>query len=419
MRLNLFLFVWLMSGSSMLSAQNFHVNSISVLPSDKDLVSAPLFDINGNPCALLKVYVNDVRGIEFGGSMVYSNLTSYHNDYYAVYLANDAKTIRILHSDFLPLEVNFKEHNIKIKGGVTYKLTVFADGKKDTKTVLFKLSQPIGTIILNGKTHKVEDGLLQMELKPGGYTYSAHAENFHATEGKFNVADIFGTQIIPVKMRAETVRIVFRCNVQDAVVYIDNQEAGTVGILDIPKGNHNVRIVSDGYLDWAEDINMNGDMTVKAKMKAKKNKSLPLVVVADGYLNPTLYLDNQEVPSWVSGKAIQVKSGKHIVIIRYDEDTNLQKKKYSSERMVEVKPNMEPIVFYNYATSPTTTNNGTVRDANNRNGTNRNANIYYRPSGTGNRTIYRIPTNTRINNNSIHRRNSSGLSSRRTVFRRK
>jgi hypothetical protein len=49
------------------------------------------------------------------------------------------------------------------------------------------------------------------------------------------------------------------CNVSSAHVFVDNIDYGKVGKLQMPQGQHVVRIQADGYLDNEETIGISAD----------------------------------------------------------------------------------------------------------------------------------------------------------------
>ena len=52
------------------SAQELKVDKVTLLEADDEAVTNPRYDGNGEICALLKVYVNDMPGLKFASSFV-------------------------------------------------------------------------------------------------------------------------------------------------------------------------------------------------------------------------------------------------------------------------------------------------------------------------------------------------------------
>lgn len=95
------------------------VKSIEVASTDISAITHPLKDLNGEPCALVKVQTT-VKGMQFGGNVVG---TENKADGYWVYLTKGSYMLQIKHPNYLPLTVNFRDYGIPgVQSNTTYVL---------------------------------------------------------------------------------------------------------------------------------------------------------------------------------------------------------------------------------------------------------------------------------------------------------
>ena len=84
-------------------------------------------DVNGTPCALLKIQF-PLRGTQFIGDII--GTTSFKTNEYWVYMPQNANSLEVRHSDFKPLVINFAEYGIKsVESNCTYDICLLAKEK--------------------------------------------------------------------------------------------------------------------------------------------------------------------------------------------------------------------------------------------------------------------------------------------------
>jgi TPR repeat protein len=84
-------------------------------------------DVNGTPCALIKIQF-PLRGTQFIGDIVGS--TTLKTNEYWVYLPQKTSQLEVRHIDFKPLIINFPEHGIEsVESNCTYELCLLAKEK--------------------------------------------------------------------------------------------------------------------------------------------------------------------------------------------------------------------------------------------------------------------------------------------------
>ena len=329
------------------SAQELKVDKVTLLETDNEAETNPRYDGNDEICALLKVYVNDLSGLKFASSYVIDggNII-YKEGYYAVYVANGIRNMMLKHGDYLPVTINFrKDFQISIMGGKTYRVDVSTIGmvKKTTQTVVFNMLPREGSLLINGEKHSVSEGMLQLELKPGNYSYSASADYCQSKESTFSIADedIAEVREIPVSLKPIMTNVNFICNVPNAKLFVDNADKGGIGMKNLPMGKHRIRVKAEDWKDFAQEIIINKTEGQDLVVTMQPKSVVSIVVKVNGTTTPCLYIDNKEVKGWKNGKPFKVRTGKHLITVTKGDSFDASTK----EKTVRVVPNMKPIEF--------------------------------------------------------------------------
>ncbi len=320
-----------------LAAQELKVNTVELLPNDDYAVAHPRLDGNKDTCAVLKIYFNqDAFGqLQFESPLMLGS-ADYSAGYYAVYLATGTKNLTLRHNACSPITINFRDYDVSIDRGKTYKVEVNAFGLKNTQTVVFSMLPLNGYIDINGRKEKVVNGALQIELAPGIYEYKAYDVNnyYVSKEGVFDVSEtgIGETKVISLKLEPRMAKVLFTCNVKDAMLYVDNEEYGKPGEKLLPLGEHEVHVVGDRHKDYIKKRTISKDSPMVWDIKLKQNAYVPVVVNGSGSY---LFVDNIRVPGWSSGKMIMLKPGKHLFMVSTTAKAQRRRDRTSKKIMVE------------------------------------------------------------------------------------
>lgn len=329
--------------SSYVYSQELKIDKIVLLETDNEAVTHPYYDNNRQLCALLKFYIEDLPGITFNSSYIINkNKIQYNQKYYAVYAVGGIQKITLQHNEYLPVTISFtKDFQTSIKSGKTYGIYVSTKGiaQKKTQTVVFNMIPRSGKIIVNHTQETVTNGILQLELMPGNYTYSAQSEYYIEKTGSFQVTDVTKSQIISLKLKARTAPVRFTCNVPEAKLYIDNRLKGGPGIKQIPLGKHKVRVVAEYWKDHTQELILKKETPYNLQVTLEtQDTNIPIVIIAQGFNKPQLYIDNKEVPKWNNnGMPINIKQGKHLITVA-DE-------KHTEEKIIRINSNSKRIIM--------------------------------------------------------------------------
>lgn len=329
------------------SSQELKVDKVTLLETDNEAVTNPRYDANDEICALLKVYVNDLPGLKFAsGYVIDGGNIIYNGGYYAVYVANGIRSVMFKHEDYLPVTVNFKkDHQISIKGGKTYRVDVSTIGmvKKTTQTVAFNMLPREGSLLINGEQYSVSEGMLQLELEPGNYSYTASADYYQTKEGAFTITeeDISDIREISTSLKSIMTNVNFTCNVPTAKLFVDNVDKGAPGLKSLPMGKHRIRVKAEDWKDFAQEVVFDKVEGQELAVAMNPKSVVSIVVKVNGATAPYLYIDNKEIKDWKNGERFKVRLGRHLFTVTNGDSFDAP----SKEKKITVVPNMEVIEF--------------------------------------------------------------------------
>ena len=308
-----FLSLTIFSSREML-AQEIKVKSCTIVQSDNTATENARYDINNDMCALIKVVTNDIEGLVFNNTNQYVGDIACDKGIYYVYVSPGMYMLSFSHPDFQPGTINLANFGYKKKtiGGKTYQVELEAQKPlNNMKSVAFKVSPVVDNsfVIFEGNKKAVEgSGLVEFFCKEGTYGYRIQAENYETVFGKVTISD---KNIEPISIALQPLRepVKISCNVPDAEVVVDNINYGVVGIKQIPRGKHNIRITANGYFDINDNIDVTGNsLSLDYKMRKNKNRvvNIHAVDVQIFCESKYLYRNNMKLPGWENGKTIKM-----------------------------------------------------------------------------------------------------------------
>ena len=103
------------------SGQEFQVRSFRLAANDISAVKYQRLDLNGQPCALIKVGLG-VQGAKFPGTEVVGDVKFDTGEYW-VYVVDGTKKLKVMHNNYAPLYIDFSDYpEQRLEGGRTYVL---------------------------------------------------------------------------------------------------------------------------------------------------------------------------------------------------------------------------------------------------------------------------------------------------------
>ena len=103
------------------SGQELQVRSFRFAANDISAVKYQRLDLNGNPCALIKVGLG-VQGAKFPSTEVVGDVKFDTGEYW-VYVVDGTKKLKVMHNNYAPLYIDFSDYpEQRLEGGRTYVL---------------------------------------------------------------------------------------------------------------------------------------------------------------------------------------------------------------------------------------------------------------------------------------------------------
>ena len=198
-----------------------------------------------------------------------------------------------------------------------------------------------GSLLINGEQHSVSEGMLQLELKPGNYSYTASADYYQSKEGTFSITDedISEVREILLNLKPMMANVNFTCNVPTAKLFVNNADKGGIGMKSLPMGKHRIRVKADDWKDFAQEVMIDQTEGQELSVTMQPKSVVSITVKVNGTQKPSLFIDNKEVRDWTNGKPFKVRTGKHLITVANEDSFN------TIEKKVTVVPNMKTIEF--------------------------------------------------------------------------
>lgn len=327
MRRLFFLFILIMLPVYFVCAQELKVKEALLLQGDSTAEVKQVKDGNDNLCAVLKIDADGLTGLNFPNKNQYVKY-EYLDGMYLVYIPDGFYKLSMQHEQYLPMDVDFKEKfGIRFRGGNTYlvKLDVPSNKKVTLSDVYFNISPASALLSINDEPMKLqEDGKYQMKAEPGNYSYSITADNYVPSYGSFSITTPT-SKTIAVKLNPVLIKLGFRCNIDEAALYIDNVNYGdisndSVRHFSVPSGNHSVRVQAEGFIDWSKklDFTLHHPVVEVSMLKNTNQHDIHAVQVNVITNSKRLYKNNKLVKEYTiytqgSGYTIFLMPGKYLL----------------------------------------------------------------------------------------------------------
>lgn len=144
------LFLALLASTLASYAQEISVTSMELLPMDLTARVYARKDLNGETCALIKVYL-PVEGASFEGNVVGDTELNV-NEYY-VYMTSGSKVLVVRHPKYPTLTVNFGDYGVNaVETRSTYSLKLHADQLQEKIVVIDTVSVQTPVVVIDPDT---------------------------------------------------------------------------------------------------------------------------------------------------------------------------------------------------------------------------------------------------------------------------
>lgn len=215
MKKNLMMLILVFVGHILCNAQRITIVSCNKNVTDTTWQVAPRYDINDNPCSIIKVRTSDISGpLEFKGNIVEPVVSD--NSTYTVYVLDGTKRLRILHKDYIPEIVDFTDYNESksgVEGSMVY--DVMVKGNTPTKisnsaiigdlcVLAFSFNEEVKSLTVNSAEWSVlkqygNEFSARRTLPYGEYKYEAISTEGRHKKGIVTLdSSVFGVKTVKI-----------------------------------------------------------------------------------------------------------------------------------------------------------------------------------------------------------------------------
>lgn len=316
MKIVLFSFAFICSILNV-SGQELIIKRVSMQPSDLSAIKNPNLDLNGDTCALVKIQTKNLEGVQFSNTNQYIKYL-YSDGIYYVYMPSSSRKLDIIHKDYMPLQLDMAHYGYnRLKKGKTYLVVLDAPIVSELKSsVIMKVEPNYANVLFDEINYVVNStGTYEISTTEGRHSYMVHAENYLSQNATITIGKS-EVKAITIRLKPIMHEVFIGCNVDKARVYIDNTDYGSIGKLNIPQGNHIIRIRANGYTDFVQNIFVS-PTTRRLSFDLKENKmvthvhAIPVTINAPG--TSAIFVNNKKVKKWKNGVPIMLMPGTYSI----------------------------------------------------------------------------------------------------------
>lgn len=278
------------------AAQELKFKSFELNVMDAAAKTHEVKDLNGDPCALLRVFVA-VENADFKGNLgIVGEVREIRKSEYVMYIPAGSKSISIHGDGILPFTYQF---NMKIEGLRTYELYLLLPESGPVKQALesqflaLTVSPATATVLVDNMVRTLEDGQLFLELPFGRHTYQVVAPMYHTQSGEFEISGR-GRTDLKVALRPAFGTLNVSSTPTGATIMVDGVVKGSAPCsLQLESGEHFVQVMHEGYISYAQNVTITDG----------KSLSLPATLRAN-FSQVTLKAPHAHSEIWLGGKLL-------------------------------------------------------------------------------------------------------------------
>lgn len=293
----IFMFLILTTLSLTIAAE-FTVISFKPKPTDLAARRYEIIDVNGTPCALIKVQ-SDIKDLQFH-SMLLEKVINKNNGEYWVYVQEGTRRLKVRKDGILPLDFSFPE---KVNASSVYILVMKAKGEtaldSDLLELTFKLNTEKTFIIQGSNTPLLVQGKISSyKLPPGEYNFRFYKPGYEELSRKINLSN---SELVNINLKEGNSAsdlnlpgsIMIKSEPQGAEIYLNGQKRNVTTPYqdELIAGEYSLRVSKEFYYTH------NSSFTIEEG----KHISLPVIRLKPKFAyfsvktNPAeaeIYLDN-------------------------------------------------------------------------------------------------------------------------------
>ena len=305
------------------SAQVLRVMSFRLAQNDISAVKYQRLDLNGQPCALIKVGLG-VQGAKFPGTEVVGGVKFDTGEYW-VYVVDGTKRLKVMHNDYTPLYIDFTNYpEQRLEGGRTYILLL--DGAKSdggngassqqsqSNFLIMSVTPPNASVTIDDVRETLNtDGTLKKLISNGIHRYSIDAGSAYSPVT--GTIEMKGERInLPITLKSVKASLSVKTTTSGSKIYINEDYKGTDSWQGkLTPGTYLVEARKEGYRSVSKTVTLAKQQTETITLPALQQISGSLMVDFEP-VDADVYLDNT-----LLGKTpnvfTNITTGKHIIKI--------------------------------------------------------------------------------------------------------
>ncbi len=284
---------------SICKAQKISVESFESVPSDLYASTHRRNDLNGTPCALIKVQLARPGAI-FTGNIA-GDVNYDHGEYY-VYMMKGSKFLQVKLDGYIPLDLVFANYGYTaVESLTTYRLVlmlpmVAGQSVDDGKSYFaLEVTPKNASVVIDGETGTLAaDGTLIVRLPRGTHTFQVTSGGYEPYQETFTLG--VEKKEVKVNLVSTKATLTVKCATSGADIYINERKQGGnsswTGTLD--PGSYVVEARKEGYYSQQQSVDLG----------AKQNRTveLPALIARVGQLDVAYRPLSSEV--WIDGAKV-------------------------------------------------------------------------------------------------------------------
>ena len=209
-RLSIIVTFTLLAGCSSAFSQNLSVSSVKMIQSDSTCFISPRYDLNGNACAVIKVFASSITGsLDFKGNIIGD--VKLDGSLYTIYVTDRTKRIKVYHPNYIPETIDFTQYEDSrkgIEGNHVYSISISGnDNMKSSKNsyvsgsriLSFSSDVPLRQLFVNGVEWKITNNSSKRLMPYGEYEYEAVTDGNVRKKGKVELKPSIGSYIVKIE----------------------------------------------------------------------------------------------------------------------------------------------------------------------------------------------------------------------------
>ena len=248
-----------------ITAQNMSVKSFILAETDMtaNLEGTIRYDQNGDKCALIRIQTTQ-KGFSFDlGQMPFIGDIQYKPGEIWIYVPYGVKRMTIRHPQLGTLSdytfpVPIEKARTYIMDLVAANVITIVEQQTTQQWLIFDVTPKEALVELDGQLLENTEGRAKKFVQFGTYRYKVSAPQYHSKEGTVTVSDPENKTVETVELLPSfgTLNILTQGNLAGAVIYIDNDNVGTVpaALLRVQSGSHTLKLMKPKYKTYVQQI---------------------------------------------------------------------------------------------------------------------------------------------------------------------